>query len=226
MRPVKFGLVAAAAFMMAAAPVGSAYADPPPWAPAHGWRSKQDSHDKYRHDKHRGDNHRHGKRQEVHVYHHYDQPTRYRQPVIVQQGQVVSCDRSLLSGNKTLLAQILGGAGGAVAGAQFGQGTGKLAATAGGALLGVLIGTEVGGSLDAADVACAHETLEYADTGQPVVWRNPDAGTQYSVEPTRTYQASGAFCREYTTRARVGGRIQQGYGTACRQPDGSWRIVR
>jgi surface antigen len=23
----------------------------------------------------------------------------------------------------------------------------------------------------------------------------------------------------------VGGKMQQGYGTACRQPDGSWRIV-
>ncbi|MEQ8815186.1 MAG: glycine zipper 2TM domain-containing protein [Thalassobaculum sp.] len=191
MRPIRLGLAAAAAVMLAVAPVATAYADPPPWAPAHGWRAKHDKH-------------RHKRREEVHVYHHYDQPDRYRQPVIVQQGPSFGCDRSLLTGNKTLLAQILGGAGGAVAGAQFGQGSGKLAATAGGALLGVLLGTEVGGSLDAADAACA----------------------RYSVVPTRTYQASGTYCREYTTRARVGGRTQEAYGTACRQPDGSWRIVR
>ncbi len=211
MRPIKIGLTAAAAVMIAAAPVGTAYADPPPWAPAHGWRAKQDKQKK---------------REDVHVDHHSDRPARYRQPVIVQHGQSATCDRTLLTGNKTLLAQVLGGAGGAVAGAQFGQGTGKLAATAGGALLGVLIGTEVGRSLDAADAACVQESLEFADIGQPVAWRNPDAGAQYSVVPTRTYQASGTYCREYTTLARIGDRSREASGTACRQPDGTWRIAR
>lgn len=222
MRPISRRVAAAAAVLMiTAAPVTMAYADPPPWAPAHGWRAKHEHRHKYR-DRHR----------EVHVYHHYDRPNRYAgptyydQPVIVTQGASYGCDRSMLTGNKTLLSQILGGAGGAVVGAQFGKGNGKLAATAGGALLGVLLGTEIGGSLDAADAACANQTLELADTGRPVVWNNPDAGAQYTMTPTRTYEASGTFCREYTMRARVGGRSQEAYGTACRQPDGSWRIVQ
>lgn len=232
MRSFNRGLAAAvSALMIAAAPVGAAYADPPPWAPAHGWRAKQDrrDHDRYDHGQrdHRGhDRHRKHDRRDVHVYHHYDRPPVYAQPVIVTQGSSYGCDRSLLDGNKTLLAQILGGAGGAVAGAQFGQGTGQLAATAGGALLGLLIGTEVGGSLDAADAACAQQTLEVAETGRPVVWQDPDAGARYSMVPTRTYETSGSYCREYTTRASVGGRSRETYGTACRQPDGSWRIVR
>lgn len=33
-----------------------------------------------------------------------------------------------------------------------------------------------------------------------------------------------SYCREYTQRVRVGGHLQEGYGTACQQPDGSWRI--
>ena len=36
---------------------------------------------------------------------------------------------------------------------------------------------------------------------------------------------SGRYCREYTTEAVVGGRTKQVYGTACRQPDGSWQLV-
>lgn len=206
----------ASAVLLSAAPLGAALAEPPPWAPAHGWRGKHEH------------GHRHRDRRDVHVYHHYDRgpaPAYYREPVIVSRGASYACDRSLLTGNKTLMSQILGGAGGAVVGAQFGKGTGKLAATAGGALLGFLVGTEIGQSLDAADAACAHESLEYAQTGQPVVWRNPDAGTQYTMVPTRTYENSGTYCREYTTRVQVGGRTQQGYGTACRQPDGSWRMV-
>ena len=37
-----FGLVAAATLLFFAAslmPISAAYADPPPWAPAHGWRA-------------------------------------------------------------------------------------------------------------------------------------------------------------------------------------------
>jgi hypothetical protein len=38
--------------------------------------------------------------------------------------------------------------------------------------------------------------------------------------------AGGLTCREYQATATVGGRPQESYGTACLQPDGSWRIVR
>ena len=42
---------------------------------------------------------------------------------------------------------------------------------------------------------------------------------------TRTYQnQSGQYCREFTQTIQVGGESQQGHGTACRQPDGSWKI--
>ena len=33
-------------------------------------------------------------------------------------------------------------------------------------------------------------------------------------------------CREYQSTTTIDGRPQQVYGTACLQPDGSWRIVR
>lgn len=33
------------------------------------------------------------------------------------------------------------------------------------------------------------------------------------------------YCREYTRTIYVGGKPQEGYGTACLQPDGSWQIV-
>lgn len=33
-------------------------------------------------------------------------------------------------------------------------------------------------------------------------------------------------CREYRTTTTIGGVSQPVYGTACRQPDGTWRIIR
>lgn len=33
------------------------------------------------------------------------------------------------------------------------------------------------------------------------------------------------YCREYTQPIKIGGRIEEGYGQACLQPDGSWQKV-
>ncbi len=37
--------------------------------------------------------------------------------------------------------------------------------------------------------------------------------------------STNPYCREYQRTVNVGGRTQQSYGTACRQPDGAWKIV-
>lgn len=37
--------------------------------------------------------------------------------------------------------------------------------------------------------------------------------------------ATNAQCRQYSTTQIIAGAPQQVYGTACRQPDGSWRIM-
>jgi len=34
-----------------------------------------------------------------------------------------------------------------------------------------------------------------------------------------------APCREFQVRANVGGRDEEVYGTACREADGSWRVI-
>lgn len=36
---------------------------------------------------------------------------------------------------------------------------------------------------------------------------------------------NGVYCREYTQPVIVGGRKVSSYGTACQQPDGSWKII-
>ncbi|MES1989362.1 MAG: hypothetical protein V4441_00230 [Pseudomonadota bacterium] len=47
-----------------------------------------------------------------------------------------------------------------------------------------------------------------------------------AVPTSDVYQAqSGQYCREYQSQANIGGRMTYGYGTACQQPDGSWRVV-
>lgn len=119
---------------------------------------------------------------------------------------------------------IIGGVLGGALGSQVGGGRGRTAATVIGALIGANIGANVGRSMDGNDRARVAQAFESAPTGQSTQWVNPDSNNQYAVTPTRTYQSAGAPCREYTMRAVVGGRPDDVRGTACRQPDGSWRV--
>lgn len=134
------------------------------------------------------------------------------------------------SGPKQTVGTLLGAAAGGLAGAQVGSGSGQLAATAAGALLGAYLGSEVGKSLDKADELYAQQAaadaLENAPTGATSNWTNPDSGNSGTITPVRTYQtAQGQYCREYQQTVTVAGQTQQAYGTACREPDGTWRIV-
>jgi surface antigen len=134
-------------------------------------------------------------------------------------------------GQKQGVGTVLGGVAGAVAGAQFGKGSGRVAAGAAGALLGAFLGNQVGQSLDNADrLAMQRSTnnaLERQPSGTAVAWKNPDSGNHGTVTPKPVYtDSSGKYCREFSQTVTVGGKTEQAYGTACRQPDGSWKIVR
>lgn len=195
---VAVALVAAALVFPAAAP---AFADPPHWAPAHGWRAKQ---------------HGPGAWRPYRAYAVRAAPPRYVQ---VPDSGAAFCSRDLIGA-------VIGGGLGGLAGSRIGKGDGRTVAIVVGTIAGGVIGGSIGRTMDRADAGCVGQALEYAPTGRAVGWRNPDAGTSYTVTPVRTYEAeSGRYCREYTTTATVGGREQQVYGTACRQPDGAWQIV-
>lgn len=135
------------------------------------------------------------------------------------------------AGPKEQTGTLLGAGAGALLGSHVGSGKGTLVAVAIGTLAGALIGQDVGRTLDEADRMAmeqnAQYALEHAPTNTSTPWRNPDSGNGGELTPVETYQAkSGQYCREYRQTVWVGGKEQQAYGTACRQPDGSWKIIR
>src|SRR6185369_11163849 len=110
--------------------------------------------------------------------------------------------------------------------AAAGGGTGAMV---GAALGGALIGGVIGNRLDARDKRMAAEAAQRAfesnRVGQATAWSNPDSGNSGTITPTRTTQlANGQYCREYKQTVVIGGEQNQAYGTACRQPDGTWRM--
>jgi surface antigen len=125
---------------------------------------------------------------------------------------------------RDLIGAAIGGAGGGLLGAQIGKGDGNLAATAAGVFIGAIVGGAVGRGMDQVDQACVGQVLEHAPDGQHIVW-STDNSPQYAVVPTQSFRTrDGTYCREYQAMASIGGQPQRVYGTACRMPDGSWKI--
>ena len=205
------GLSLLVAAVLCVADIAVAYADPPPWAPAYGWRDKHDYDD--------DDDHRH-KHRHGHEYERVD--------ALPWRGAAMPAPYGIGQGTcyRQMLGAVIGGGAGAVVGSRIGQGTGRLVATAGGAILGLLAGGAIGRAMDEVDQNCIGQVLEHADNGRNIVWQNPENDQRYTVSPVSTYRGNdGRYCREYVTTAQVAGKRQQVYGTACRQPDGSWEIV-
>ncbi len=175
-------------------------ADPPPWAPAHGYRAKHKAH---------GGNKGRGR--------HHD--------ATVQEQFIVPIDLSLGACSRQDVGAILGGAVGGVLGSRVGSGSGKTAATIGGTIIGVIVGGSIGRTMDDIDQNCVGQAIEQASDGQTIRWNGTD-DQSYAVTPTATYQdSSGQFCREYQTTVVIGGKAEAAHGRACRQPDGSWKVV-
>lgn len=143
---------------------------------------------------------------------------------------ILSSSCTTTGGERQTVGSLSGAALGGLLGAQFGSGTGRLAATGAGVLLGALVGSEIGRSMDEVDRMKTNEAVVQAHTapiGETIVWRNPSSGYSGSVTPVRDgVSADGDYCREFRETVSIGDRTEEAYGIACRQPDGSWRVVQ
>ena len=136
-------------------------------------------------------------------------------------------------GSKQGFGTMLGALGGAAIGSAIGDngdGTTHFFAVAAGTLAGAAIGSSIGKSLDDADRRAMERNyqlaLETYPSGQTSTWYNPDSGNSGSYQPQPAYQdKTGSYCREYQQTITVGGKTEEAYGKACRQPDGTWKIV-
>lgn len=148
---------------------------------------------------------------------------------ILSIGLALGACQTTNTGPKEGVGSLGGAVLGGLAGSQVGKGSGQLWATGAGALLGAYLGGEVGRSLDRADrlyMSQATQKAHAAPVGQTISWNNPETGHGGSVTPVRDgTSSSGEYCREYQTSIIIDGQEQSGYGTACRQPDGSWKVV-
>jgi surface antigen len=142
-----------------------------------------------------------------------------------------SLSLSACQGEGEGLGTLIGAGLGAFIGHEIGgSGDGAVIGTMMGTVIGASLGGSVGRKMDEADRLAAgqarYAALENYQTDESSYWYNPDSGNQGSYTPQPAYQTNeGQYCREYTQNITIGGETETGYGTACRQPDGSWKII-
>jgi surface antigen len=130
--------------------------------------------------------------------------------------------------SKQTTGTLVGAVGGGAVGYALGGGW---LGTAAGALIGGLVGSQVGKHLDREDARRAESTnqqaMERNSTGQSSTWSNPNTGNSGSVTPTsNAYVAqSGETCRDFQQTVSAGGTTDSARGRACKQADGSWKVV-
>ena len=66
-----------------------------------------------------------------------------------------------------------------------------------------------------------------APLNQTINWSNPESGHSGSVTPVRegVNSSTGGVCRQYRQTIVVDGQAETAYGTACKNPDGTWSLA-
>lgn len=136
-------------------------------------------------------------------------------------------------GERSMSKANTGLVGGAIVGGALGVALGN--GSVGGALLGTILGGAagaiIGNQMDEHDIEAQEETaqaaLRYNRPGVPMRWANSNSGNYGTITPTTRINRYGdyQYCREYTADIVIGGKKKSGYGVACMEQDGTWRVV-
>jgi surface antigen len=168
-------------------------AAPPDWAPAHGWRKKNDP-------SYAG----HSGREWEYDYG-------------VRSG---SCDRGRIG---QLLGGVVGGVAGGAMGAEVAKGSPQRdVAIVVGTVVGAAIGSEVGRRMDKTDRSCVGHALELADDGQSVRWTNPNTRMTYQLTPVDADRGDDG-CRRFRLIAHGSFGLSEGLTVACTDGTGVWQ---
>ncbi len=65
--------------------------------------------------------------------------------------------------------------------------------------------------------------LERTLVGRETEWSNDATGHSGIITPTKTYTVGDKYCRSYTESAKIGGKLYESRGDACRANDGVWQ---
>lgn len=215
-------------FLIAFSLANPVSADPPSWAPAHGYRAKHGSGHKHKHHKHKHKHHherKHGRDDDDHIRHaEYGSGDadhdRYRERNYrhkdLPPARASECIRKVTT-------QEAGAVFGETLGGQISSGNPTAQMT--GSLLGAIVGGRMDGPVPQSDEDCVRDALEDTRDAESRRWTDLAATTEYELTPLRTYRNGDRRCRDFVTTVVHGGKLRKVQRSACRNKDGAWRVI-
>jgi surface antigen len=98
-----------------------------------------------------------------------------------------------------------------------------------GQVAGANVNGEIARNMTGADRTALQEAtqkaLEINASGTASKWRNHATGAYGSITPQPSFEMNGSSCREFQQDIFAKGEMATGYGTACRDRRGIWRIA-
>jgi surface antigen len=73
--------------------------------------------------------------------------------------------------------------------------------------------------------AATRDILENHESGESVIWDNPDSGNSGSLKITKVGKNSGKLCKKLQITNRVKGQEHTSSHVFCKQPEGKWKAV-
>ena len=132
-------------------------------------------------------------------------------------------------GSNNRQGSLVGSFAGSIGGAQTGRGPSRVVTIPGGAVIGGIGSNEVGRQMSDRERGIAanaeYRALEYGRSGAPTAWDYPATSHRGSIVPGRPYQKGSQYCRTYTHTINRSASPETVKGTACREPNGTWRSV-
>ena len=99
-----------------------------------------------------------------------------------------------------------------------------------GQVAGANVNGEIARDMTSADRTALQEAtqkaLELDTSGTAIKWRNHATGSYGSITPQPFFEMNGNNCREFQQHIFAKGEMATGYGTACRDKRGIWRIAK
>lgn len=142
-------------------------------------------------------------------------------------GGCASIEEQYGIGIKTQVAAAGGAAAGGLIAAAAGAGSAWIATSL---FLGALAGGAAGEFLNADDKArmaqSGYEALKSRAPDSQTAWRNPATGNSGATTIDEWYvNADGVECKRFTQTITADGKGYEVTGAACRQADGTWKVV-
>lgn len=89
-----------------------------------------------------------------------------------------------------------------------------------------IIGSNIGHFIDKKDRKQILQSLKSRNVNKPSIWKSANSGIEFTITPSSINKTQKNTCRNFILDAAIGSFIKEFSGTACKEKNGSWVVIK